>query len=252
MACCIAKKGSSVPLPSKRAGAGQASLASAIDGLIPNGLLAIADPAHPLTQANQPLFSAVILAGGASRRMGRDKAWLELEGKPLLQHALDKVRALAISEVYISGRPGVDYSAYHCQVLQDLEPGFGPMSGIERALFVSAAPLLLVLAVDLPRMSPDFLARLQSKCNPLTGVVPVLREQVEPLAAIYPKRCHVLASSALAKGQREVHRFANACREERAVRRLVVHPGDAPCFLNWNCPEDFTCPTKAAAGSGKE
>lgn len=216
-------------------------MAAGNDRLIPEGVQPIPGPANQRPRASPPLFSAVILAGGASRRMGRDKAWLELEGKSLLTHALEKVRSLGIFEVYISGRPGVDYSAYHSEVLHDLEPGFGPMGGIERALFASTAPLLLVLAVDLPRMSAAFLARMRSKCDPLTGVVPFLREQVEPLAAIYPKRCHALAFSALTKGQREVHRFANACREERAVRRLAVPPGDAPCFLNWNCPEDLTC-----------
>ena len=67
-------------------------------------------------------LSAVILAGGESRRMGRDKAWMELEGQPLVALAVEKVRALGVTEIFISGRAGQDYSALTCPVLFDLKP----------------------------------------------------------------------------------------------------------------------------------
>ncbi len=92
--------------------------------------------------------SAVILAGGESKRMGGDKAWVESGGRPLVQLAVEKVRELGIKEIFTSGRAGEDYSALKCAVLFDLEPGFGPLGGIERGLHECASPLLLVLAVD--------------------------------------------------------------------------------------------------------
>jgi molybdopterin-guanine dinucleotide biosynthesis protein A len=79
--------------------------------------------------------SAVILAGGESRRMGFDKAWMKLDGKPLLELAVAKVRELGIEAAFISGRAGVDYSVFHCPILIDLEPGFGPLGGIEKGDF---------------------------------------------------------------------------------------------------------------------
>lgn len=105
-------------------------------------------------------LSAVILAGGQSSRMGCDKAWVEFEGRPLIALAVEKVRDLRVNEIFISGREGVDYGALNCPVLLDLEPGFGPLGGIERALRDCASPLLLVLAVDLPRMTARFLGNL--------------------------------------------------------------------------------------------
>src|SRR5215471_18172273 len=98
-------------------------------------------------------LSAVILAGGESSRMGRDKAWVELDGQPLLEHALMTVRSSGISEIFISGRAGTDYSRLRCPVLLDRESGSGPLAGIERALETTQAALTLVLAVDLPRMT---------------------------------------------------------------------------------------------------
>ena len=184
-------------------------------------------------------LSAVVLAGGESRRMGRDKAWLETGGQPLIRLAVEKVRSLGIREIFISGRPGEDYSALRCPVLLDLEPGFGPLGGLERGLHACASPFLLVLAVDLPRMTTLFLRKILARCDRLTGVVPRLGSELEPLAAIYPKRCHAFAFQALVGFHRAARDFAAACLRERAVRALPVATADVRCFANWNTPADI-------------
>ncbi len=182
--------------------------------------------------------SAVILAGGQSSRMGRDKAWLEFEGEPLLARQLRTVRSLRPAEVFISGRAGEDYSAFDCPVLYDLRPGFGPVGGLERALHAAASPLLLVVAVDLARMTAAFLEKLWARCDPLTGVVPELNGELEPLAAIYPKRCHAFARECLRSPSPAARGFAEACLAARAVRPFRVARADAGCFANWNRPAD--------------
>lgn len=184
-------------------------------------------------------LSAVILAGGESRRMGRDKAWLHFDGRPLVELAVAKTRQLGIQEVFISGRAGEDYSAMKCPVLFDLEPGFGPIGGIERGLHECSSPLLLVLAVDLPHMSLTFLSRMREACDRLTGAVPKLNGQLEPLAAIYPKRCLALAFAAIAKSRYSARDFASACLRERAVRACPVTRSEASNLLNWNRPGDL-------------
>jgi molybdopterin-guanine dinucleotide biosynthesis protein A len=183
-------------------------------------------------------LSAVILAGGESRRMGQDKAWLEIGGQSLLAHAVSTVRDSGAEEVLISGRVGADYSALCCPVVFDRELGCGPLSGIERALEVASAPLLLVLAVDLPNMTAAFLRKLASRCDPLTGAVPKLAGQLEPLAAIYPRRCRLLAMDCLLKCRRAARDFAEACLREHAVRVFPVPHADIACFQNWNAPSD--------------
>jgi len=180
--------------------------------------------------------------------MGRDKAWVECGGKPLIQLAVEKLRDLGVDEIMISGRAGQDYAALRCPVLYDLEPGFGPLGGIERGLSECRSPLLLVLAVDLPRMSPALLGRMRDACDRLTGVVPKLKGELEPLAAIYPKRCHALASAANARSQYAVRDFAAACLRERAVRSFAVRRDEAACFLNANLPSDLAQAGLLAAG----
>lgn len=171
--------------------------------------------------------------------MGRDKAWLEWNGRPLLAWAVDKAHAIGIDEVFISGRPGVDYSAFDYPVLLDREPHLGPLSGIERGLDACASPLLLVLAVDLPRLTTAWLRRLVAGCDSLTGVVPRLHGELEPLVAIYPKRCHVFALEGVLHGRRAVQDFARACLRERAVRILRMPNSAATAFANCNHPADL-------------
>ncbi len=183
-------------------------------------------------------LSAVILAGGQSRRMGRDKAWLEWEGQPLIARAVSVVRAAGFEEILISGRPGIDYSAMDCPVLLDLEPGLGPLAGISRALETTAAPLSLVLAVDLPLMTAAFLRKLAHHCGPRTGAIPKLNGRLEPLAAIYPRRCRFTARQCLMKSQLAARDFADACLRDQAIRFVPVEAADARCFANWNCPAD--------------
>src|SRR5206468_12665848 len=75
-------------------------------------------------------FSAVILAGGKSVRMGCDKSFVELAGQTLLARQVQLVRAAGAIEVFISGRTGADYSTYVCRVLVDKFQGAGPLAGL--------------------------------------------------------------------------------------------------------------------------
>jgi molybdopterin-guanine dinucleotide biosynthesis protein A len=192
-------------------------------------------------------LSAVILAGGESRRMGRDKAWIESDGQPLIVLALDKVRQLGVSEVFISGRADVDYSALKIPVLFDAKPGCGPLGGIESALHICAAPLLLVLAVDMPHMTAGFLRTLAGCCDPLTGVVPERAGRLEPLAAIYPKRCHALAGDLIAKSQLAVRDFVEACARDHMVKIHPVSAAEENYFSNWNSPADVVGQLRTAS-----
>ncbi len=188
----------------------------------------------------RPTLSAVILAGGRSLRMGRDKAWLPVDGRPLLARQIALVQELDPAQTFISGRADVDYSALGCRVLHDLEAGLGPLGGIERALHACNADLLLVLAVDLAAMTSAFLVGLAARCDRQTGAVPKRAGNLEPLAAIYPKRCHALACEALARSRYAARDFAAACLKEGALRAFPVSLADDIQFANWNRPADLT------------
>ena len=222
-------------------------------------------------------FSAVILAGGKSSRMGLDKARLEIGGQTLLARQIGLAREAGATEVFISGRVGVDYSGFGCRVLVDKFPDAGPLSGIECGLAASPTPLLLVLAVDMAAMSAEFLRRLASHCTATTGAIPRVSGEIEPLAAFYPKAgwrllvgddvrslklktenrtrkaeidLSLVTSSPAEESKRAgpeagapgARDFAEAC-VANGVAVFVDLPGsDAKFFANWNSPADLPCP----------
>jgi molybdopterin-guanine dinucleotide biosynthesis protein A len=166
-------------------------------------------------------FSAVILAGGKSSRMGRDKAFLEIGGQTLLARQIQVVREAGAVEVFISGRAEADYSSFGCPVLKDKFPDAGPLAGIERALDAISSPMLLALAVE------------------NSGVVPRLNGNLEPLAAFYPKTALPLAVSLLNENANAVKHFAERCAQAALVNFVDAGNDEARLFLNYNSPADL-------------
>ena len=184
-------------------------------------------------------FSAVILAGGKSSRMGRDKARLEVGGQTLLARQIQLAQGAGATEIFLSGRAETDYAEFGCRVLLDKYPGAGPLAGIESALNAAGSHRLLVLAVDLPEMNVDFLKRQLANCPEKAGVIPRLNGNIEPLAAIYPKSSQPLVETLLCEGNNAVVNFARRCVESGFARFLELSADDARHFTNWNSPADL-------------
>jgi molybdenum cofactor guanylyltransferase len=183
-------------------------------------------------------FSAVILAGGRSSRMQRDKAFLPCRGTTLLARQVGLVRELAPAEIFISGRADADYGALGLPALLDRLTDFGPLAGVERALGEAQSPLLLVLAVDLPDMTADFLRGLAARCRAGSGVVPRTRFGLEPLAAFYPTSMRPVAETMLREGRAAMTEFIRRGVEAGQVDEWAGPPADEALFRNWNDPDD--------------
>lgn len=96
-------------------------------------------------------FDAIVLAGGAAQRLGGvDKPMLDIAGAPMLIHVLDAVAAAGV-RVVVGPRRSIDRTATWCQ---ETPPCGGPVAGLSAALPLTAAPILIVLAADLPRIGP--------------------------------------------------------------------------------------------------
>ncbi len=186
-------------------------------------------------------FSALILAGGKSSRMGRDKAWLELAGQSLLARQVQLVRDVGACEVIISGRADADYSKLDCRVVTDRIRDAGPLAGIEQGLAVASSPRLLVLAVDMPAMKVEVLRWLLDAREQIGGVIPQVAGRIEPLAAIYPKSALALATNLLERktGAAGPTDFARACVQQQLAMFLDVPAEAAASFRSVNAPEDL-------------
>lgn len=182
-------------------------------------------------------FAAVLLAGGRSRRMGRDKALLSLaDGRLLWQRQLDVLRELQPAELFISG-PAREGFPPDVSLLADAAPSRGPLSGIAVALAVMRSPLLVVLAVDLPRMTAAFLHTMLAASRENCGTVPWRGESgfYEPLAAVYPARGAGLAAAFLAGQDWSLQSFVRAAVSVNQLGAWPLHRrSDIRLFANWN------------------
>ncbi|MBV9126801.1 MAG: molybdenum cofactor guanylyltransferase [Verrucomicrobia bacterium] len=194
-------------------------------------------------------FSAVLLAGGKSRRMGCDKALLHLPGdpRPLWQRQLDDVlRPLQPAEIFFSGRarPGLPADVI---LLADEITDCGPLAGIAAALRVMTTPWLVVLAVDLPAMTADFFrTRLLARCARNQGAVPQTTDGFfEPLAAVYPKNCLAEAEARLRVGaDRSLQNFVRAAQSAGLIISERIAEVELGLFTNWNTLADTRAPLR--------
>lgn len=158
-------------------------------------------------------MNAFVLAGGQSTRMGRDKAMLALGGRPLIEHALDKLRALGFSPRIAGSRS--DLAAF-AAVIPDRHPQAGPLGGIEAALAASDTEQNFFLPVDLPWLPLEFLRWMIDRANGTEALatIPRLQGRPQPLCAAYSKALLPYAQAALvaddAKVMRAVEQAANA------------------------------------------
>jgi molybdopterin-guanine dinucleotide biosynthesis protein A len=170
--------------------------------------------------------------------MGRDKAFIEIDGVPLWQRQLRILQELAPTEIFLAGPPREEWQNAGCAIVPDAQEECGPLGAIVAALRCSSSDLLLALAVDLPHMSADYLRGLVHQCAGDKGVIP-WRNRPEPLAAVYPKRSLEVAEQLLTAGDYSLHLFADSCVREALAVRQPVSSDDAALFLNMNTPADL-------------
>jgi molybdopterin-guanine dinucleotide biosynthesis protein A len=188
-------------------------------------------------------LSAAIIAGGHSRRMGRDKALLPTrEHGTLLARQLDLLATLAPHEILLSCRPNQVLPAPDFVRRIHDDGSHGPLAGVASLLTAARGDLILVLAVDLGGMTAEVLSRLVAAATvfPHVGVVPRTSSGPEPLAAIYPTTLAAEASRRLATGEDlSLHGFIRSGIETRQLRWFDIAPADEPLFANWNTPADL-------------
>jgi molybdopterin-guanine dinucleotide biosynthesis protein A len=149
----------------------------------------------------------VVLAGGESRRMGRDKAQVEVDGEPLWMRQVGVLRAGGAERVVVARRRGQDPIAYADCCLDAFE-GCGPLAGIHAALAIGGHPLIAVLAVDMPGVDAAWFGWLRGFCRAGVGAAAGAIGALEPLAAIYPAEALPVAAARLARRELSVQGLA--------------------------------------------
>ncbi len=181
-------------------------------------------------------IGAIILAGGASRRMGRNKALLPWDGRPLIAHIAAQLRRCT-DDVVISTNDPTAYAFLAARMVPDRQPGAGPLMGLASCLASASHERNLLVGCDMPHIPLPTVRALLAHSDGYDAVVPrTIAGHAEPLFAIYNRRCLAAAEAALAEGHQRMTDLLDRVRV-RWVDAADLRGNDWNC--NLNTPEDY-------------
>ena len=186
-----------------------------------------------------PAVTCAVLAGGQSRRMGTDKAFLELDGRPLIQWTLQALAGIGQEIIIIANDPQ-RYAGLNVRVEPDIIPGYGALGGIYTAVARATHARVLVVACDMPLLVRPLLRYLIRLSAHFDAVVPRLPDGAEPLHAVYTKSCLDPIRRALARGdKRIISFFHDICLRYVEPKEIAVFDPSFRSFVNINTPADL-------------
>jgi len=182
--------------------------------------------------------SLVILAGGLSRRMGRDKAALPAGDGTLIEHIARRL-APVVEEMIVAGASGRHHLPGTTMV-DDRYPGLGPLAGIHAGLLVARSPLVWVVGCDLPDVDPGLAALLCGLAGEVDAVVPRLDSEPQGVCAVYDRGLAPRIERLLAAGERRL-KMLLAASKVRYVTPDELRPVDPELrsFRNINTPAEY-------------
>jgi molybdopterin-guanine dinucleotide biosynthesis protein A len=208
-------------------------------------------PRHSDCAPGASHLTGAILAGGFSRRLGQDKAALQLGGKPLTLWVNEALAPLVTICWLITNQP-LAHLGFGLPLMTDLRPFQGPAGGLLTALFSARTPWVLAAAVDNPFLAPALLAELAARAGRTSRPAVVCRSPwgLEPFPGVYSIRL-LPALQDFIQADRRPTRFLEVCRPQvlSETEVLALDP-EGRSFFNLNTPRDLNRAENWLAGTG--
>jgi molybdopterin-guanine dinucleotide biosynthesis protein A len=183
--------------------------------------------------------TGILLAGGKSSRMNKNKAFLELGGKPLVERSLTVLKAV-FTEVLISSNKPELYAGYEVLVIPDETLGRGPLEGLYQGLKAATYDEVFFVACDMPFLRAELIRFMSAWIPEYDVVVPQLQSGLHPLHAFYHRRCLPSIKNNLEADRLKIIDFYPSCSvryvEETELRNFH---NLSEVFCNVNTPEDW-------------
>ena len=184
-------------------------------------------------------LTGLVLAGGASRRMGRDKAFLELDGRPLIQIVIDRVMEVC-GEVIVVASDTSSYMGFGVPVVPDRFQDVGVLGGLHAGLAAASSDLTLAVGCDMPFLKPALLRAFVAWAEGYD--VALLRHDgyVEPLHGAYRRTCLCPIATAIRAGKRRIVSFFPHVRVHTVtVEDVKPFDPELDSFRNVNTPREW-------------
>jgi len=186
------------------------------------------------------LVSVAVLAGGQSKRMGRDKAFVEVGGRSVIERVLAQVGPLT-DDLFISANSPEKYASLGLPLVPDIYPDKAALGGLYSAIHAARHNDVLVVACDMPFLNTALLKHLIDLAPTADVIVPLINPpQPETLHAIYSKNCLPAIEQRLLANQLRLIGFFEDV-SVRYVERAEIARFDPEfhSFINMNTPEEW-------------
>lgn len=183
-------------------------------------------------------ITGVILAGGKSSRMGRDKALLEFHGKPLIQHGIETMKDV-FDRVILIAHDQNRYKFLELEVFEDIYKACGPLGGIHSAFFHTLSDKLFIIGCDTPNVSSQLIRHISEFRSSAIAKVPFAEGRLHPLMGMYQRKCLPILLSHLESKRLKMAGFLDAIEAEHIPisESLLFYTPDL--FRNINSDADL-------------
>jgi len=137
---------------------------------------------------NQFGFSGIILSGGKSVRMGIDKAFIKVDGVPIIQRTYDLFSKIFREIIIVTNQKDL-YSSFQAKIVNDLITDRGALGGLYTGLFYSSNPYSFCVACDMPFLKESIIRFLLQQVDGFDAIIPKTEDGLQPLHAIYSRNC---------------------------------------------------------------
>jgi molybdopterin-guanine dinucleotide biosynthesis protein A len=186
------------------------------------------------------MVTVAVQAGGHSSRFGKEKAFVPLAGRPLIEHVLQRVKGVGDEVLITTNRPEA-YAHLGLRLVEDVMPGAGPLGGLHAALRAAVGDVVLVIASDMPFVEPGLLRHMLELAPGAQVVIPQRGEYFEPLQAVYHRSCLPAVERALQAGELRMVSFFHEVRVLSVEGEMLDNLDPRRLsFFNINTPHDLS------------
>ncbi|MFC0523233.1 molybdenum cofactor guanylyltransferase [Pontibacillus salicampi] len=181
-----------------------------------------------------------VLAGGESRRMGVDKAFLPIHGEPMIYHVLQRIETWT-NRIVISSSKRLDYSSLGYPVLRDIYQGKGPLSALNSVFTAFQDEWIALAPCDSPFLNKAVYEYLTAQTSHYQAVIPYYKGRYHPLAGLYHRDCSAVVKELLHKDKLAMKSLYHSVPTKFVDCECISVSSDIldNHFLNINHPEDY-------------
>lgn len=186
-------------------------------------------------------MTGIILAGGENTRMGKNKAFLQVKGKKIIDRTMEIFGEIFEEIILVTNSNSIlEYEHFTCQLVTDLIPGKGSLGGIYTGLFYSSSFYSFVTACDMPFLNKEFIKYLTTRLDNFDVIVPRSPDGLQPLHAFYSQRCLKPVEELLKKDNLKITAFYPQIKlKEITPEEITSFDSKFISFFNLNSPQDW-------------